>query len=44
MKNDTFCNQDFTVPGRDPQTILLRLYASIVCILKDKIKKVQILL
>ena len=24
-----FCNQDFTVPGRDPQTILMRLYIQI---------------
>lgn len=25
-KTYTFCNQDLSVPGRDPQTILLRLY------------------
>ncbi len=26
---ENFCSQDFMVPGRDPQSILLRLYRSL---------------
>jgi hypothetical protein len=28
-ESDICCNQDLSVPGRDPQTILLRLYTQI---------------
>lgn len=37
VKNTLVCNQDFTVPGRDPHTISMRLYYSFVYILKDSL-------